>query len=176
VSGRRLERPLKVGFGRNPTSAGRSPATTARLRFADIQSLATNIGNPPQPCDVSTGCGIIIPHRCLPNADNISGRFARGQRLEVARQRRHSGGCDVGRRHLRAGRRCAPARSSRRAPQVSERRLVVALPLPELRKARAQAEAARKGHVLAMLRSKRAWISHIGRLGGRARRGAGQAD
>jgi hypothetical protein len=30
-------------------------------------------------------CGIMIPHRCLPNADNISGRSRDGQRLEVAR-------------------------------------------------------------------------------------------
>jgi hypothetical protein len=54
-------------------------------------------------------CGIMIPHRCLPNADNISGRFARGQRLEVARERRHKSGRDVGLHHLRARRRCAPA-------------------------------------------------------------------
>jgi hypothetical protein len=42
--------------------------------------------------------GIMIPHRCLSNAENISGRFVVCQRLEVARQRRHNGGCDVGRR------------------------------------------------------------------------------
>jgi hypothetical protein len=121
-------------------------------------------------------CGIMIPHRCLSNADNISGRFDRGQRLEVACERRHNGGCDVGSRYLRAGRRCAPTRSPPRAPQVSERRLMVPVPVPHLRPARAQAQAARKGHVLAMLCSKRAWVSHIGRLGRRARRGAGHAD
>jgi hypothetical protein len=58
----------------------------------------------------------MVPHACLSNADDFSGRFGDGQRLEVARQRRHNGACDVGRRELRAGRRCAPARSPRHAP------------------------------------------------------------
>ena len=48
-------------------------------------------------------CGIMIPHRCLSNADNISGRFARGQRLAVARERRHRAGRNLGRHRLRAG-------------------------------------------------------------------------
>ena len=91
----------------NPGSAG--PETR---RFATFnRSLRTSAIRPSraEPLSIGTRMWYLdtaqVPVKCR----NISGRFRDGQRLEVARQRRHNGGCDVGRRHLRAGRRRAPA-------------------------------------------------------------------
>jgi hypothetical protein len=77
------------------TSAIRRLATFNRpRRTSPIRSVLRSL------CRLALVCGIVIPYRCLSYADNIPGRFRDGQRLEVARQRRHNGGCDVGHRQL----------------------------------------------------------------------------
>jgi hypothetical protein len=88
-----------VALGPKPVrfemSASRRLATFNRpRRTSPIRSVLRSL------CRLALVCGIMIPHRCLSYADNIPGRFRDGQRLEVARQRRHNGGCDVGHRQL----------------------------------------------------------------------------